>query len=102
MRKVIKTIVKKQVDVDAQAPTGYRDHSVLRFGVVGALLGVVGLANATDPTPLFDWSTNITAMRGDVVATVGGNIAAIFGVFALFVVMALVWKFLRKAGARTR
>lgn len=68
-------------------------------------IGLVGLAVpsfATDPDPAFDWSSSVTALQTTVSDTLGANIAAVMGVFAFFVAIGLVWKLLRKAGARTR
>lgn len=67
-----------------------------------ALVGVAGAALATGPDPEFDWSTQIGALNTSLTDTLGANIGAVMGVFAFFVAISLVWRLLRKAGARTR
>jgi len=66
------------------------------------VLALAAMGLCTDPTPAFDWSTDIAGIKTVVTDTVGANISAILAILGLFVCFALVWKFLRKAGARTR
>lgn len=88
--------------------TGTKGTSGSIFPPLGAkklgftLLGMVAsvAAFATDPDPAFNWSTQIGGLNTTVTDTLGANIAAVIGVLALFVGMGLIWKMIKKAGAR--
>lgn len=73
-----------------------------RLAIGTGLLGVAAVASATDPDPEFNWSTQIGTLNTSLVDTLGANIGAIMALFAFFVAISLVWRLIRKAGARTR
>lgn len=85
-----------------------QNQSVARSGfarrlfVGSGLLAVAAVASATDPDPEFNWSTQIGTLNTSLVDTLGANIGAIMALFAFFVAISLVWRLIRKAGARTR
>lgn len=85
-----------------QNQNGAGRGSLRRFAVGAMLMAVAAVASATDPDPEFNWSTQIGTLNTSLVDTLGANIGAIMALFAFFVAISLVWRLIRKAGARTR
>lgn len=81
--------------------TRFKMRNTLMGLALGALM-VPAIASATEPTAQFDFGTEVTAMQTQLIADVTGNIGPVLLLFGVFVGIAIFWKMLRKAGARTR